>query len=541
MHLGKICPVLATAVLMAFCGCRKLEPAVPPPLTPAPDAIVRLHWEGKRRLNLTADAYYFTRIWDAPAAVRLQAQTFDKLATAPWRIHFGEALATQIPAGIIRPLLDDLVGEESYLEVRAPTNGPMELAFALHVNPSRAGIWQTNFGVAAQLFAGSAPVPNPAESGWVIRRTNAPNQVMLSRVGDWTLVGVGPENNQLYAEIAARLRQYSVPVPPGATNYWLDANVDLARVVTTFHLKLPVLDAATAPKVTLLVNGDGGNVITRCQLDFPMALPVDLEPWTIPTALIREPLTTFTAVRGFRPWLAASQWWQELPPGAVPNQAFFWGLSSGSTREYFAAPKTDAGPWMNQLTQQLLSKGNPWLSQRGYVSFDPLPTGDGVSWGRQANLLPFLKSVNTPAGAYIYAGLFPDTDGATNAPAPEGMIQDVLHRPNLLYYDWELTGSRLESWFYLSQLGREVSRHALLPNDSASAAWLGTLLPRLGTSATIVSASGTNQLSLLRKSNFGLTAPELHLLVDWLESPRFPLGLYSLLTPPASAPANSGQ
>jgi hypothetical protein len=33
-------------------------------------------------------------------------------------------------------------------------------------------------------------------------------------------------------------------------------------------------------------------------------------------------------------------------------------------------------------------------------------------------------------------------------------------------------------------------------------------------------------------SGFPLSAAELHLLIDWLESPQFPLGLYSQLAPP---------
>jgi len=39
-------------------------------------------------------------------------------------------------------------------------------------------------------------------------------------------------------------------------------------------------------------------------------------------------------------------------------------------------------------------------------------------------------------------------------------------------------------------------------------------------------------LTFARKSTLGFTALELHLLADWLESPRFPHGLHTFPAPP---------
>jgi hypothetical protein len=103
---------------------------------------------------------------------------------------------------------------------------------------------------------------------------------------------------------------------------------------------------------------------------------------------------------------------------------------------------------------------------------------------------------------------------------------------NLVYYDWELTGSRIEPCLYLGQVSRVVSRHPQLPLDSLSVSWLKTIEPRLGPCTTTIACTGTNELSFYRKSTAGFTGAELQLLADWLESPQFPHGLYSLLTPP---------
>jgi hypothetical protein len=63
--------------------------------------------------------------------------------------------------------------------------------------------------------------------------------------------------------------------------------------------------------------------------------------------------------------------------------------------------------------------------------------------------------------------------------------------------------------------------------DSASVNWLRTVKDRLGNSTTHVTLSAPNQLTFDRRSSIGFTGAELNLLVDWLESPQFPIGFYS--------------
>jgi hypothetical protein len=63
---------------------------------------------------------------------------------------------------------------------------------------------------------------------------------------------------------------------------------------------------------------------------------------------------------------------------------------------------------------------------------------------------------------------------------------------------------------------------------------LKTLETRLGPCITTVTLTGPDQLSFFRKSTAGFAGAELQFLADWLESPQFPFGLYSLLTPPPS-------
>ena len=535
MHPGKNFPALLAAVAIAFgLGCRKSEPPPPPSIVAvSPDAVTRVHWLGKGRLDLQANAYYLSRVWSLPETARLQAQTFDRFSTGAWRFLLGEAAAAQIPAAVLRPLLDDLAREEVYLEVRVPTNAkPSQACFAIRVPTLRAGIWETNLAITAELLARRPAVADPARHGWTIQRTNAPDRITLTRIGEWTVVGIGPEQNPLCAEITARILRDAAPLPASPANFWLEADLDPARLAGVLGR------AATLPKnmprVSFNVTGDGGNVIVHGQLTFPEPLPIQLEPWHIPMDLVHEPLIGFTAIRGIQPWLASWKTWNDLQMGAPPDQLYLWALEGSPFQTYLAAPLPNAAQKVSDLTELLLQKGNPWLASRGYISLDRASDSNGATWGNLPTIRPFIKSAGVGADGWLFAGLLPDTGVADRRPPPAGMIQDILSRTNLVYYDWEITAPRVASGLELGQTARQILRQAQISLDSASLNWLGVLVPRLGISDTIVSLTAPNQLAFARKSTLGFTALELHLLADWLESPQFPCGLHSMLAQPGN-------
>src|ERR1700690_3920550 len=488
MHLGKIFPALLTACVLASSpGCRKSEPPPPPSvLTESPDDVARVHWLGKVQLDLKANACYLTRVWSLPETMRLQAQTFDRLSTGAWRLLFGEPAAAQISSDVLRSLLDDLALDEVYLEVRAPTNAqPAQACFAIRVPARRAGIWETNLAIASQLLAGRPAVADPARHGWTIQRTNAPDLITLTRIGEWSVVGIGPEQNPLCSEITARILREAAPVPASPTNFWLEADLDPLRLAACFPTLNP--QPSTLNRLYLTVTGDGGNVIVHGQLTFSAPLPVQLDPWHIPVDLVHEPLIGFTALRGLQPWLGSWKTWNDLQLGAPPDQLYLWALDGSPFQTYLAAPLPDAGPQLSGLTGLLLQKGKPWLAAHGYISFDRAPGSNGVSWGNLPAVRPFIKSAGAGADGWWFAGLLPDPGVADRRPPPAGMIQGILSRTKLVYYDWELTGPRLMPGLEISQTARQILREAQMPLDSAGLKWLAMLVPRLGASATIVS------------------------------------------------------
>src|ERR1051326_1488744 len=183
-------------------------------LAPRPSPLLRLHWLGKKRLAAETNAAHFMEIWKLPESAALEKQFLDKWAvalTAPnwdWSApgytnH--ESLVTNPLPSLLRPLLDDLIQQECYLEVRnaergkqngspLPSDGrgikgeggtndqlpitnyqlPMapEAVLAVSLPPDRARLWESNLARLGKKLG--------------------PCALSFSRDGDWELVTINP-------------------------------------------------------------------------------------------------------------------------------------------------------------------------------------------------------------------------------------------------------------------------------------------------------------------------------------------------------------
>jgi hypothetical protein len=538
MHIKHhtIC-LFAGLLIFTLTSCGKPVPITKPaPTVMSPDSVLRVHWLGKRQLGILGGAYSLLRNWELPQAKQLESQTLDKLAAAPWTLNGTTDLAN-VPAALLRPLLDDAIREESFFEIRTEAGGSPEWVFAVQADDKRAGLWRTNlaFVVGSLTGAQSMDVEDRGR-GWSIKLQDTPVRVRLSRVGGWTVVGLLEQTNGLVAEIVSRIQRDGAPFVSSGTNLWIEGDADLPRLAKLFPwiTQLPFAsNAATSNLARLSFNatGDGANVITRGELNFSKPLSLQLPAWTIPAGLIPESLVSFTAVRGIKPWLSTQQSLPRESVESLPNQVYFWSLGGSLAQSYFAAPSPDSGTFVRSTTRRLMEQGNPWLAARGIVGFEAGTNDESCTWGQRPDLKPFIESRTTAQGGFVFGGLSSDVASGHNPSTPTAMFQDLVSRTNAIYYDWEVTGQKIESWLVIGQLARELSRHPILSLDSKGLTCLHAIEPRLDTSATVISLASPNQLTLLRRSSVGLTGLELHLLVDWLESPAFPAGLYSTAQP----------
>ena len=371
---------LRTAILAGLCclfavlalGCKKFSPAHEPhtqtaPAPSTPDTrhstLSTIHWLGKKRIAAETNAASFIKIWNLPESARVETQTLDKLATAPWRLlKLGTIPSTttnaQTPIGaspLLRPLLDDLLQEECYFEISQATNHPSEIVLAIKLDDARARLWETNVASVVESLGGT-PLPS-AGSGksWQMSHTalGPSRHIELTRSGQWTVLGWGlavssPTNSPGLQTLVSRIQKDHDPFPPPATNFWLKVDgFDLRPVTDALGLTKILPDAP--PKLSLTVIGDGENVLTRGQFDFDKPIPFQNEKWNIPTNLLSQYMTSFTAIRGIEPWLASFKPWTDLGVGAPPNQIYFWAPIGADMETYFAAPQPDASNQVSKL------------------------------------------------------------------------------------------------------------------------------------------------------------------------------------------------
>jgi hypothetical protein len=510
------------AVIIVSCGFHWLPVAAASEQPP----VLHLHWVGLSQIETDTNAANLIAVWRLPETKALIDQTLDKLSC--WPGHD----ATNTACARLRPLFDDVMTSETQLYItgtdtnRPSTSGRPEFLLAVRLAADRAVFWKTNLAETLSILTGESP--NPTPQGWTLQPTNSVQRIEFDRTGAWTLIGYGSQKSLEKSQFVQDLRG---PAP----KQWLELDVapsGLAAVVGALEL-LPATVSPHPnfwPGVHLTVFGENGNVHTYATFDRDRPFHLDLPTWEIPTNLIHGSLTSFTAARGFGGWLETQPFWQKLQLSKTPDQYISW--SQGMPfKTYLAAPLLDASNQLAQLAPRLMPKVNPWLATNAEGSLSWSAEFSGILWNNANLLSPFAISAGFNHRDYLLGGLYPPSTDAL-VPPPAQIIDSIHREPGLVYASFEQTGSHLEDDLFIGQLFRMMFHKPQLPFESAVMKWIKKMEGSLGVCATFVNLSGSNRLELNRVSTIGLNAPEIHLLADWLESPRFPQGLHTFLAPP---------
>jgi len=505
--------------LFLFCAAM-MAAVVAQASPPAPDLMARVHFAGAEQISADTNAVAFTNLWCSPEAQALREQTLNKLSRAPYNWFKRKILSgTNDGAGQLRPLLDDLLGAEWFLQIRDATNGSPEFALAIRLNAGRAQLWQTNLGNVLEAWTGMSV--EKIQNGWELKKHLPPNVIRFVRVGDWVVFGWGQDKLLLNDELVRRVLAEKRPAPAEKNN-WLTADLDWPRLARW----LPSLSAVDLPETRWQAVGRDGNLHVDGKLIFPQPLAMTLEKWRMPTNTIHQPFVSFTAARGIAPWLEKQNWAQPYEILPVPNQGFIWALAQMPLQTFAAVPVPDASNALVQLDQKLSASTN-WQSHF-MMPLTMEMTNNQISWTGLPFVAPKLEALHEPSGDFLFAGVFPNNPKGKPLP-PE--LLTLLGQTNLVYYHWEITAERLKLLPQLTQLALMVTRHRQLDAQSAAGKWLAAVGPTLGNSVTEVTQTAPNQLTFVRKASGGLTAVELTALANWLEAPNFP-GCDLRLPPP---------
>jgi hypothetical protein len=486
---------------------------------PVNSPILRMHWIGKNQISKDTNSATLMGVWNMPESGDFETQALKEFSFLSGRILFE---TNQPSSDVLVPLLREIVRNESYIEARQPagvTSPSAEMVLAIRLDAQQSSSWDTNLA-AILKSSGSQPVPGnravaTGDKKWSLKKRQAPNLFEFARSGEWTIVGIAQDTNALFEQTLERIGKTHSPSPMPATNFWLEAQIDLPGISQALGRRWnPPLNL---PTISATVAGVNNKVYTTAELRFRDFSTAPLEPWAIPTNFIQTDLTSFTAARGIvAPLLKSLPAWNESGIQTAPDQFCVWALFGFPMQTYFAAPLRDSSNVVSHVSDVVLQKEAQWKLTNGLARFEKSTTYNGLKWAGVPYMVPFLLSTNAMGRDFVFGGLFlPET----TYPASEEVFKEIYSRTNLVYYDWDLTGRRIEQLIYIGQLLRLVAEKPQLPVSSPGILWLKALVPKLGDAFTTCTATDKpGEFKLVRKSNIGLTAIELERLVRAVQS-----------------------
>lgn len=456
--------------------------------TPQADLIARIHFAGAEKISGDTNSLAFANEFCSAEAQALKTQALNKLSGAldGWlRQKTGATVADG--AAKLRPLLDDFQKSAWFFEARVDAGGKPEVALAIKLDNSRAQFWRANL---SPFFASAS----------------------FRQSGGWLIFDYGGDSLKLGDSLAQKI---SV-----ADSDWLDVDLNWSRLAQIF----PALKIFDFPETHLQVAGRDGNLQMNGKLILSQPLP-PLAQWRMPTNAIRQPLVSFTAARGFAPWLEKKNLPYEISP--VPDQIFIWALAQVPFQTYAAVPVPNAENALAQLGRKMSASTN-W--QHHFITPFPMTVSSNqISWQcGPFMIMPNVTALHEPSGDFLFAGVFPN-GGRKKLPLPPELFAR-LAQPGLVYYHWEITAERLQELPQFSQLVFLLTNHRQVNVQSAAGKWLGKIGPTLGNTVTEIFQIAPDELTFSRKSPGGLNALELLAFVDWLDAPNFPA--FDLTLPP---------
>ena len=523
--MNKQCAFTGILLLALVAGC-KAQPA-----SGSGGPLLSWHAAGRNALAQGTNATRLKRVEQLAVTEALRTQIATNLARAP-RKAWDKELPSGVPdgAGLLRPLIVDLLKAESYGEVRGPV-GRTETAIAIELTDERAAAWSTNLWQLASLWKQGTPQaagPNGG-SGWTLRRTAATNRFEFTRVGQWVVLGLGPEKLTLAPALVQQIKASGRPAPKAEAEL-LEVRADPPGLSPW----IPVLGTLGLPPFHLTMRGRDEDVRTELKLTYAKPLVWKYEPWQIPTNLIGDsplPLTSFTVARGIAPLMQKLPGFSELGLARVPSQLTAWAnpssgdLGRDACRVNFAVPYSDAEVAVRQLARKMPGFVEKNLGQ--YLGDFYYVSNQNIAFWTLPFMQPHVRAVTNAGTQFIQGGLFQLP--TRQAPPPTGLFAQLGTRTNLLYYDYELTQHRLHHGNQLYQVLNIASRRFPQATNSPVKFWLAAIIGELyrntnapSETVTEILQTAPNELTLIRKSDLGFTGFELASFGAFLDSPGFP-------------------
>ena len=495
------------AVIMAIIMLPRLAPGETTNATPA---AARYHCAGGLVLTGNSNLVTLNKALALHSAAAVQELALSRLSGL---LAAGMNFGSNASAGpLLEPLLTDLLKAESLGSFGGVSTNALNFVLALKLDSSRVQLWHSNLDRA---FGAPGGKYSAAEfNGWRWRK-GASDSFWIVPASGWLVVRRGDQFLPLQTEYVQQVKRQGRPAPPLQTN-WLEVDLDWTRPDAFMPDWARLLKPARL-KISVAAEQDNLRLIAR--MIYPEAIPWKSDPLQIPAELVGSPLVSFTAGQDVAAFLNLSPAFAQLPGNPLTNQFCAWAMDPLPFLTYMAWPQADAANVLEELSTEASSAFSPALKQFNGTELRWLPNQRKLVLANLHVILPTLQVVQGVAADYLMLGLFPPPPA--DKPIPDDLSKQINGRTNLVYYDWELTGSRLQHWQMLGLMLLSPSRE---PTDYVMDAhrlednWLRGLEPIAGNTVTEITRTAPNELTLVRNAPLGLTGIEMFLLADWLSA-----------------------
>jgi hypothetical protein len=477
------------------------------------NAAVRYHCAGSAQLTGNSNLVTFNKAFALRPAAAVQKLALERISgLLAGGLNFGTNAAL-----LLEPLLSDVLKSESMGSFGGTTTNPLNFVLALRLDATQAQLWHDNldkaFGEPGKKFAAGE------FNGWRWDKS-ASDSIWIVPAGGWLLAGRGDEFLPLQTEYLQQVKRQGRPAPPLQDN-WLEADMDWTRPTVCAPDWARFLKPA---RLKISIAAEQDNLRITARVIYPEAIPWKSAPWQIPTELIDSPLVSFTAGQDVAAYLNPSPAFSRLDGDPLTNQFCAWAQNSFPFLTYMAWPEADATNVLEQLSTEASDVFSPELKQFNGTELVWLAKQRKLVLANLRVILPSLQAVREKAGEYLLLGLFPLAPGKKTA--PDELLEKINGRTNLVYYDWELTGPRLQHW---QMLGLMLLTRLREPTDYILDArrledkWLYALARLAGNATTTeITRASPNELAVVRNTPLGFTGIEMFLMANWLSTAGSP-------------------
>jgi hypothetical protein len=476
----------------------------------AANVAARYHCAGSAQLTGNTNLSTLQKalaLHSAEAVEDLALQRVSGLLAGSFQFGTNESAASSL-----EPLLSDVLHTESLGSFGGSAANPLNFVLALRLDAKRAQLWRDNLGKA---FGGPGEKFTAEEfDGWRWNRGAAGSFWIVPARG-WLVAGRGDEFLPLQVEYLQQVSRQGRPVPPLQDN-WLEADVDWARLAAWLPDWSQLLKPA---RIKINFSSRKDNLRLTARVIYPGAIPWKPGSWQIPAEHVSSPLLSFTAGQDVAAFLNLSPAFSRLDDHPFTNQFYTWANNEWPLLTFMAWPVANATNALEKLSIEAPAAFNPELKQFNGTELLWLANQRKLVLSNLRVMAPSLEAVQDKAGEFLLLSMFPRL--GANKPAPDELFKQINGRTNLVYYDWELTGPRLEQWRLFGRvllnrprLHPEKMSYSRLIEDK----WMAELTPLAGNTVTQITLVAPNELSVVRNAPIGFSGIEMFLLAEWLSA-----------------------